>query len=114
MIVNDKCGARLSVFPDRVNEVVGEIKKILARKEAFLAQAQKLVRKLITAQTSLVEKIGRAALRQLYDLITKGGGRIGKRSRWALEWWLKLLPVATASVIRPISSAVDVRIYSCS
>ena len=48
------------------------------------------------------------ALRLLYGLITKGGGRIEKSPRWALEWLL----VATPGRIRPIGRAVDVRIFS--
>ena len=52
------------------------------------------------------------ALCPLYGLITKGGGRIDKSPRWALDWLLEVLPVATPGRIRPIGRAVDVRIFS--
>ena len=57
-------------------------------------------------------KVGRVALRPLYDLVMTGGGRLDKRTRWALDWRIRLLPAMAPRVVKPISCVVDVRIYS--
>ena len=57
-------------------------------------------------------KVWRVALRPLYDMVMKGGGGIDERARWALEWWLRLLPELAPRLTIPIGRAVDVGIYS--
>ena len=52
-----------------------------------------LVGELNFAQTSAMGTVGRAALRPLYDVVMNGGGKLDKRTRWALKWRIKLRPV---------------------
>ena len=73
---------------------------------------QTLVGKLNFAQTAVTGSLGRLALRPLYDLVMRGGGVLDKRARWALDWWIRLLPAMAPRIAKPISCAVDVRIYS--
>ena len=89
-----------------------EIESILRGKEVFLAQLQKLVGKLNFAQTAVMGKVGRVALRPLYDLVMRGGGKLDRRTRWALNWWTRLLPVMSPRIVKPVGCTADVRIYS--
>ena len=68
---------------------------------------RKLAGEINFAQTSFKGGVGRVAPRPLYDILMKGGRRIGERSRR-----LELLPLAATRIIRPIGRAVDVRTYS--
>ena len=111
-VVRSGCVALLSLSHDRVQKLSSEIEKILLADHIFLAELQKLVGKLNFAQTATMGKVGRVALRPLYDMVMRGGGQLDKRSRWALEWWVRLLPDMAPRMIRPIGHLVDVRIYS--
>ena len=86
--------------------------RISKEKHVCFAELQKLVGKLNFAQTATMGKVGRVALRPLYDMIMRGGGQLDKRSSWALNWRLRLLPDMAPRLIKPIGSLVDVRIYS--
>ena len=57
-------------------------------------------------------KIGRVALRPLYDILMRGEGVIDKRARWALEWQTRLLPATAPRIAKPINWTVGVGIYS--
>ena len=64
----------------------GEIARIVDGRESLPAQTQKLVAKLIFAQTSVMG----AALRPLCGMAMRGGGKLDRGARWPLECWLKL------------------------
>ena len=66
------CEAQLSISPERVEKAQGEIKKTIDGKEARLAQMRKLEGKLNFAQTSVMGKVGRAAMRPLFYRIVRG------------------------------------------
>ena len=111
-MIKEECEAQLSLSHERVQKMVHEIKAILQEKEIFLAQMQKLVGKLNFAQTAVMGKVGRVALRPLYDLVMRGGGKLDNRTRWALNWWIRLLPAMSPRIVKPVGSEADVRIYS--
>ena len=73
-MIKEESEAQLSLPPERVRKTTQKMKAILKEKEIFLAQMQKLVGKLNFAQTAVMGKVGRVALRPLYDLVMRGGG----------------------------------------
>ena len=52
------------------------------------------------------------ALRPLYGIEMRGGGRLDTRARWTIERRLRLVPVIAPRVIKPVCRTVGVRIYS--
>ena len=77
----DRCGAQLSISAEKAQRASDEIGRISENEEVFLAQMHKLVGKSNFAQTSVMGKVGRAALRPVYDLLTRGGGKVDKKGR---------------------------------
>ena len=86
LVVEGVCQAHLSLSPGRVQKLTDEISRTLQQKEAFLAQTQKLVGRLDFAETSVMGRAERVALRPRYDLVMRGGGKLDTRSEWALTW----------------------------
>ena len=111
-MIRGECEAQLSLPQKRVRNMMEEIKAILDEKEAFSAQMQKLVGKLNFAQAAVMGRVGRVALRPLYDLVMRGGGKLDKIARWALDWRIRLLPALAPRVVKPVGCTADVGIYS--
>ena len=82
-MIGGECEAQPPLPREKVRQIAGEITSILNGKEAFLAQMQKLVGKLKLAQTAVMGKVGRVALRPLYDMLIRGGRLIDEGPRWA-------------------------------
>ena len=78
------------------------------RNDAPLAQMRELL--LNFERTSVMGRVGRVALRPLYDLAMRGGGKLDIRPRWALSWRIQLSPKVAARITKPIGRAVDVGI----
>ena len=74
VIADSGCEAHLSISPDRVEQLYDDIEKMLGRLGAFLAHMQKLVGEFYFPRTTVMGKMGRVALRPLYDAEV-GGGR---------------------------------------
>ena len=86
-------------------KVSDEIGQISEKRKSFLSQMRKLVGILNFAQTSVVGKVGRVALRSLEDLLIRRAG-------WALQLVATLLPKMASMVPKLRGSAADVGIFS--
>ena len=78
--------AKLSISVEEGRYLPGGIGGMSEKREAFLAQNREVVGALNFAQSSVMRKVGRVALRPLYGLVAKGGGKVDKMARGALEW----------------------------
>ena len=95
-----------------VRELTYDIALIFRQREVSLAQKEKKQRELNFSRTAVMGGVGRVVLRPLYDLVMRGGGKLDARSKWALAWYIQLIPKIGPRILRLIEFAVDVRFYS--
>ena len=74
----DRCEAQLPISVEHARKVSDATGQISAKQKAFLSQMRKLVGILSFTQTSVAGEVGRVALRSLYDLVIRGGGKVDK------------------------------------
>ena len=77
----DRCESQLSLSAENARKASNEIGRISGKRKVFLSQMRKLVGILNFAQTSVVGRVGRVALRPLYDLVMRGGGKADEKGR---------------------------------
>ena len=106
------CQVRSSLSPEKVQKLTDGISRTLQQKEAFFNSNSKTTGELNFAQTTVAGRVGRVALRPLYDLVMGGGSELDFRATKALTWRIHLLLSIAARIMRPIGSAFDVRIFS--
>ena len=107
--------ASLSLSPEKNSKLVEMIEALSRQKSAALAHVQKLAGRLCFTQTAIMGRFGRAALRPIYELISKGGGPLSRSFKLCLRWWVKILPAIMPRLIASFLEAEDsepFRIYS--
>ena len=75
------------------------IEELSCQHSAALAHLQKLAGRLCFTQTAIMGRFGRAALRPIYELISKNGGKLSRSFKLCLSWWVKVLPAITPRLI---------------
>ena len=73
--------AKLSISVEEGRYLPGGIGGMSEKREAFLAQNREVVGALNFAQSPVMRKVGRVALRPLYGLVAEGGGKVDKMAR---------------------------------
>ena len=91
--------ASLSLSQEKILKLVKMIEELSCQHSAALAHLQKLAGKLRFTQTAIMGRFGRAALRPVYELISKGGGTLSRSLRQCLRWWVRVLPTITPRLI---------------
>ena len=94
-----------------MGQLMSGISCVLGHK-VFVAQMRGLVGQRNFALSAVMGKIGWLALRPQNDLVIGGGGKLDPRSRSALSWRPRQLPIVAPRRIRPVGGTVDVRVYS--
>ena len=70
---------------------MGEVSDLRRPNEISLAQMQEMVGELNFAQTAVICRLGRVAVRPLFDFVPRGGAKVGPQTGWALDWHLQVL-----------------------
>ena len=73
--------AKLSISVEEGRNLPDGIGGMPGKKEAFVAQNRGVVGALNFAQSSVMRKVGRVALRPLYGLVARGGGEVDNMAR---------------------------------
>ena len=87
-----ECSAHAPSMAARIEKLASEMRPIRGRKEVRVTRTHTLAGKLNFAQTAVVCRIGRIAVRTLRDLLMKGVGDPDPRSRWAIRCRIRLIP----------------------
>ena len=90
MQLSDK-GIRTCPEPSKVSKWIQCIEEVLAQGKLMPGLASKLSGKLAWGGSQLFARLGRAALRPLYDQRTRRDGSISAELRESLLWWLRVL-----------------------
>ena len=91
------------------------IEELSCQHSAALAHLQKLAGRLRLTQTAIMGRFGRAALRPICELISKGGGTLSRSLKQCLRWWVRVLPTIMPRLITSYREREDsepFRIYS--
>ena len=91
--------ASLSLSPEKIQKLVEMIEALSSQHSAALAHLQKLAGRLCFTQTAIMSRFGRAALRPIYELISKGGGALSRSFKQCLQWWVRVLPAIMPRLI---------------
>ena len=107
--------ASLSLSHEKIQKLVEMIEALSSQHSAALAHVQKLAGRLCFTQTAIMGRFGRAALRPIYELISKGGGTLSRSFKQCLRRWVRVLPAIMPRLIvsfREPEDAEPFRIYS--
>lgn len=84
-------GFRRTPAPEKVEKWLSEIENALSSKKLAAGAASKLSGKLSWGCTHMFDKIGRAALRPLFDQTTRRDGAMSAELLESLRWWRAIL-----------------------
>ena len=107
--------ASLSLWQEKILKLVRMIEKLSCQHSAALAHLQKLAGRLCFTQTAITGRSGRAALRPIYELISRGGGALSRGLKQCLRWWVRVPPTIMPHLIMSYREKEDsepFRIYS--
>ena len=98
-----------------MKKLVELMDQLLVKTHLHLPEVQKLAGKLCFAQTMVMGRFGKAALRPIYEMISRGGGSSTIAFRICLEWRKCVLPKIAPRIIKaPPEGEAErpVRVYS--